>query len=299
MLAKDFNFATGEILRSKFKRERRKRGIPAKGQVREFTNIENKETYFSPRVGILDCETLPAETLTFGLYDQNIGIEQVISDICLLSWSGKFLNEIEVYSDTLTSIEAPIKDTRRIVKSCWDFMSNCDVIIGHNLIAFDGKLMNTFFLKYNLPPLKYVAVDTLLIARNNFRFSSNKLSFINRQLNIRDKICNEGFALWRKCLQGDPISLDIIKKYNIGDVFSTEELFYRIRPYVKNFNIALYNDIEEYQCPVCGSQDLKSDGFYYTPAGKFESLRCQSCKCISRKKQNLLYKDKKKSLLIN
>ena len=88
-------------------------------------------------------------------------------------------------------------------------------------------------------------------------------------------------------------------EYNIGDIYSTEELFYKVRPYVRNFNVALYNETLTNQCPVCGSTDLKSEGFYYTPAGKWESVRCQECKCISRKKQNLFDKHKKRSLLIN
>jgi hypothetical protein len=262
-------------------------------------NIVQKESSELPRVGVLDLESLPMVCYTFEMYNVNIGIEQVISEVCLLSWAGKFLNEPEVYSDILTKEEAPVKDMERIVKSCWEFMSKCNVLIGHNFLSFDGKMMNTFFLKYNLPPLKYVAVDTLLVARNNFRFSSNKLGFINRELGIREKISNEGFKLWRLCHEGDQKSLDTMLEYNIGDVYSTESLFYKVRPYIKNFNVALYNEIEEYQCPVCGSQDLKSNGYYYTSAGKYESIICLDCNCVSRKKQNLLDKDKKKKLLIN
>jgi hypothetical protein len=282
-----------EVLRCRFRRERKKLGIHKEDK------IIKKETYSSPRVGILDIETLPAETLNFSLFSQDMGVEQVISDVCLLSWAGKFLNEPDIYSDILTSKEAPKKDTKRIVSSCHDFMSKCDVIIGHNFVAFDAKLMNTFFLKYDFQPLKYTAVDTLLVARNSFRFSSNKLAFINRQLGIREKISNDGFVLWRRCLQGDQESLDAMMEYNIGDIFSTEQLFYKIRPYIKNFNVALYNEIDEYQCPVCGSLNLKSNGFYFSPSGKWESVVCEDCKCVSRKKQNLLDKEKRKSLLVN
>jgi hypothetical protein len=297
-LALIYGYASGEVLRSAFKRERKKRGLPSKNELNQ-PEILSKVEYKSPRVGVLDIETLPAETLTFALFDQNISLEQVLTDVCLLSWAGKFLNEPEVYSDILTSKEAPKKDTKRIVKTCWDFMSKCDVIIGHNLISFDGKLMNTFFLENNFVPIKYTPVDTLLVAKTNFRFSSNKLAFINRQLGIREKLSNEGFVLWRRCLQGDQESLDIMMEYNIGDIFSTEQLFYKIRPYVKSFNVALYNEIDDYQCPVCGSLKLKSNGFYFTSAGKWESVVCEDCNCVSRKKDNLLDKDKRKHLLVN
>jgi RNA polymerase subunit RPABC4/transcription elongation factor Spt4 len=125
------------------------------------------------------------------------------------------------------------------------------------------------------------------------------MGFINHQLGIREKVSNEGFPLWRKCSEGDQEALTKMLNYNIGDVFATEDLFYKLRPYIKNINMALYNEIIEAQCPVCGSLDLTSEGFYYTSAGRWESMRCNNCKSLSRKKQNLLSTEKKKSLLIN
>ena len=160
--------------------------------------------------------------------------------------------------------------------------------------------MNTFFLKHNLPPLKYITIDTLLIARNNFRFDSNKMKFINQKLNIKQKIDNSGFSLWRDCHKGIQSALDSMSEYNIGDVYSTEELYYILRPYIKNFNVALYNTIDTYQCPNCGGTDLKKmDHLYPTSAGLWESVRCEECHGVYRKKTNLLDKEKKKSLLIN
>ena len=291
--AKKFGFSSSEALRSSFRRERKRRGLK-----RNLEIVEKKEI-LRPRVGVIDIETLPAIVYVFRLFDQNISPEQVISDVCLLSWAGKYLNESNIYSDIMTSEESKKRLDKRIVESCWKFMNSCDVIIGHNWSGFDGKILNILFLQYNLPPLKYVTVDTLLCAKKNFRFSSNSLSFINKRLEIRDKITNEGFLLWRKCSEGNKESLDTMMEYNIGDIFSTEQLFYKLRPYIRNFNVALYNEIEENQCPVCGSKNLKIEGFYYTSAGKWESVRCQDCQCISRKKNNLFTKEKKKSLLIN
>jgi uncharacterized protein YprB with RNaseH-like and TPR domain len=286
-----YGYSSVEKMRSAFRREKSRRLIP------EVAPIFNKD---SPRVAIFDIETLPAVTYTWQLYDQNIGVEQVIQEISLCSWAAKFLNEAIIYSDCLSVSEALTRDEERITRSCWKFLSGVDVLVGHNITNFDNKLMNTFFLKYNLPPLKYILVDTLVIAKANFRFSSNKLTFINRILGIRDKISNEGFPLWKKCCEGDQESLDIMLNYNIGDIYSTEGLFYRFRPYIKNLNVSLYNEIEEMQCPVCGSKNLNIEGFYYTGnAGKYESVRCLDCNCISRKKENLLTKEKRKGLLIN
>ena len=252
-----------------------------------------------PRIGLLDIETLPAEAFVWSLYNVNVSTEQVKSGTGFLSWAGKFLNEPDIYSDILTSAEAMEKDDERITKSCWDFLSKCDVVVGHNLIDFDAKVARTFFLQYGLPPLKYVMVDTLKIARRNFRFDSNKMAFINRKLGIKEKIENEGFPLWRDCREGDSVALGKMLDYNIGDVLALEDLYYKVRPYISHINVALYNEIEEQQCPVCGCHSLKKIGFYMTPAGKWDSLRCSNCQCVSRGKYNYLTKEKKKSLLIN
>jgi hypothetical protein len=252
----------------------------------------------SPKVAVLDIETLPMVCYSWGLFDQNISIDQVIRDSCMLSWAGKYLNSHEMFSDVMTPDEAISRDSTRITKSIWEFLHNADVVIGHNFAGFDFKYINTEFLKHDLPPLRYIIIDTFLIAKQNFRFASNKMKYINDQLGIRNKVDNDGFPLWKGCSDGDANSLKVMLEYNCGDIGATEELFYRVRPYVKGFNVSLYNEMATEQCPVCGSDRVKHEGWYYTPAGMWESMRCASCKCLSRKKENHLDKEKRKTLLV-
>lgn len=253
----------------------------------------------TPRVAVVDIETLPMVIYAWGLWDKYNAIEQVIQDGCILSWAGKWLNESTVYSDVLTPEEAILRDTHRIVKSLRDFLAEADVVIGHNYAQFDQRIINTEFLKANLPPLKYVVVDTFQVARLNFRFGSNKMKFINEQLGLKQKMDNDGFPLWKACSEGDASSLQTMLEYNCEDIGATEDLFYKVRPYVRNLNVALYNELDAQQCPVCGATDLRKEGYYYTPAGKWDSLRCGNCGCVARGKTNLFDKYKKKSLVVN
>ncbi len=292
-----YDFKDSEDLRDKFRKECKKRKITFEHN--SMDEKENVNRFPGPRVAVCDIETLPIVSYNWGIWDQNISLDQIISDGCMLGWAGKFLNESKMYSDILTPKEVKNRDTSRIAKSIWEFLSTADVVIGHNYSQFDVKYINTEFLRHNLPPLKYTIVDTLQVAKQNFRFSSNKMKFLNDQLGIRNKIDTSGFELWRLCDQGDEKALKEMLEYNIGDIGATEELFYKVRPYVRNFNVALYNTLETEQCPVCGSVNLKESGYYYTSAGQWESIRCQDCKCVSRRKTNLLTKTKKKALLIN
>jgi hypothetical protein len=286
---KDWGYSGGVALRSAWRKEKARR---------EKLIIIQEKNISIPRIGIADIETLPNEVYVWKLFDQNVNISQIIRDTCLLSWAGKFLNESEMYSDVLTSDEAIERKDERIVKSVWDFLSKCDAVVGHNWTNFDGKILNSLFLLYDLPPLHYKIIDTLMIAKNNFRFTSNKLEFINSKLGIRNKISNDGFPLWAACCKGEENALKEMQLYNIGDIHSSESLFYKMRPYVKNFNVSLYNEIDECQCPVCGNQEFETLGFYYTSNGKYESLRCKKCHGISRKKENLLDKSKRKNILM-
>lgn len=253
----------------------------------------------TPRIGLFDVETLPLTGFAWQLWDVNFSPEQVISGTGLLGWAGKFLNDSIVFSDILTPKEAKVKDDERIAKSCWEFVSKCDILVGHNLIDFDFRVINTYFLKHNLPPLKPILVDTLKIAKRNFRFDSNKMQWINKYLGIKQKIETEGFPLWRKCSEGEQEALITMQEYNEGDVLALEDLYYKLRPYIRNINVSLYNEGDISQCPVCGSENVKEEGTYYTPAGRWFSYRCQSCKCLSRGKDNSLPKGKRKKLLIN
>jgi hypothetical protein len=295
-LAKEYGFSSGESIRASFKRERRARGLPNKNQIQNNIVIENKPKN-TPRIGVMDCETLPILSYNWALFDQNISIGQIVKDMSLLSWSGKYLNESKIYSDILLSSECENRLDQRIVQSAHDFISSCDIIIGHNWSEFDGKIFNTLFLEYGFSPVKYKTIDTLAIAKFNFRFTSRKLEFINNKLGIRNKISTEGFALWARCDRGDQEALNTMLEYNIGDIYATEQLFYKIRPYVNNINVALYNEIEECQCPNCGNLELQHEGYYLTKVSKFESLRCLKCGAVSRRRDNLVSKEKRKNLL--
>lgn len=289
-LAKKYGYSDGEKIRSQFKHEREKRGIKKDSQ-----NIVEELRKSGAVIGVLDIEMLPAISFSWGLFDQNIAINQVIEDVCLLSWAGKYLNDSKMYSDVLTPKEAIARNPERIAQSAWEFVNSCNFLIGHNFRSYDSKHLNSAFLLY-CKPVKYQIIDTLEIAKNNFKFMSNKLKFINDKLGIRNKIENEGFPLWRACSEGQKSSLDTMLEYNIGDIIATENLYYKLRPFMaKHPNLAKFNEIETEQCPVCTSESLTVEGRY----DMYESVRCDVCGALSRRKVNLLTKNKRKVLLVS
>ena len=155
-----------------------------------------------PVAVVMDIEYLPMKFYGFNLFDTYVSPDQVIENACFLSWCGKYLYDDTMYGDILTPKEAINRDASRITKSAFEFLKNADIAIGHNFRNYDAKYLNTCFLEY-AKPLRYRIIDTLEVAKNNFKFASNKLSFINKKLGIREKISNEGLPLWIKCSDGD------------------------------------------------------------------------------------------------
>lgn len=251
-----------------------------------------------PRVVVLDVETLPMIKYAWSLWDQHGSPEEIIKPSCMLSWAGKTLNDPEIVSDIMTVEEVESRDTERMVHALWDYLHDADVVIGHNFSDFDRRVINSEFLKYRLPPIEYTVVDTLSVYKRNFKSDSNKMKYLNEEYELSRKVDNEGFPLWKKCDQGDPKALKLMLEYNEGDILSTEDLYYLLRPYVKNVNLALYVDDTTTRCRVCGSENLTvQDKQYSTPAGLWDSFRCEDCGALARGKDNRLSKSKRKSLL--
>lgn len=294
-LAEKYGFETGEGLRLKFKKERRKRGIN-----KENAGVVNKPNNQEVSIIVFDIELSPLRCFAFDIWEQNIGVDQIISESFMLSWSAKFLNKADLFFGVVTPDEAIKGNDYRITKSIWDLLNSAQILIGHNIRDFDLKKLNVRFLAHGLPPLsKSQIVDTLLVARQNFSFPSNSLKFLNKALGIKQKQETEGFNLWRKCMEGDKQALDDMNSYCQGDVLATEDLYFKIRPFVRAHpNLALYFDTNEERCPNCGSTTMRNGGYYYTPAGKYASMRCE-CGAVSRSKQNELEKEKRKSLMVN
>ena len=292
-LAIELNYKDGEYLRSDFKHERSRRGLL----------LNKKELLYDndnfPKICVFDIEFAPMQVYTFGLWDQNITPDKIITDGYVLCWSAKMLNDPKIELDVIEPFLSKDGDDYDVIQHIHQYLDKCQIVIGHNIKEYDLKTLNTRFLYYGFYPLsQFQVIDTLTVAKNNFRFPSNSLKYINKFLDIKQKDETEGFQLWKNCTQGDEESLSKLGKYCKNDVLATEELYYKFRPYIKTHpNMGLYFETTEPICKNCGSKNLMSNGFYYTNVSKYESVRCGSCGALGRKKDNLVSKEQRKALV--
>jgi hypothetical protein len=247
----------------------------------------------TPKILIFDLETAPVRAYVWGLWKQNVYIDQIISEWFLLGYSCKWLGEDNVYSNILTPDEVKCEGDFRLVIELWEFLDQADYVIAHNAKRFDVPRVKSRFIVHGLTPTSYYQqIDTLEVAKKEFGFSSNKLESLARIFGFEGKKSTD-FKLWSDCMDGDPIALKYMEEYNRQDVLLLEKVYLKLRPYIKSHpNWNLYTDTNDALCPSCGSNDLLEDGHYFTQTGKYVTYKCSGCGAISRKRKTVLPKEK-------
>jgi hypothetical protein len=161
-----------------------------------------------------------------------------------------------------------------------DILDEADIAIAHNGNKFDRKMANRFFVKsYITPPSPYKNIDTLQVARGEFKFQSNSLRDLAEFLDIGTKETITYADLEDDFMTDNPSlkTRKLMEKYNKKDVELLEAIYLRLRPFIKNHpNIG---DILHLHgaCPKCGSTDLQKRGFNNVAAGPKQRYQCMNC----------------------
>jgi len=260
-----------------------------------------------PKTLILDIETAPLTAYVWRVWKENVGVSQIKNDWFILCWAAKWINEDRIFYDALPRYEKHYKknpeDDTKILEDLWKLINMADVVVAHNAKKFDVPKINSRFLMtgYN-PPSPYKILDTLILAKAVFGFSTNKLAYLARFLKVGDKMTDHNFSLWEGCLRGDEESWKYMIEYNLNDTVILEEIYKKLRPWSKRHpNYGLYVDdtVPVPRCPACGSSNLKYDGNAYTTVGKFKRYECKDCHKSSRGRKSILTKLEKDALITN
>ena len=237
-----------------------------------------------PKILMFDIETTPMPVWVWSFGKQYVPHTNIVKDAegtqrfwYVLSWAAKWLYDDNTMSDVLTPEEAVGRDDKRIIESIWKLLDEADIVVAHNGDRFDIRKLNARFILNGMnPPSPYKSIDTLKIARKEFAFSSNKQDFLTKSFGVSEKLKTE-FQLWIDCMDGNKERLAEMLKYNKRDVIGLEQVYLRLRPYIKNHpNLGILMD--DNVCPSCGSKHLKvSDATYFTSSNEFPVYRCGGC----------------------
>lgn len=252
------------------------------------------------KVLLLDIETAPILGYVWGLWENNVALNQIAKDWHLLAWAAKWLNEEEIFYQDQRKAKK-IEDDKKLLQGIWKLLDEADVIITQNGKRFDEKKLNARFILNGMqPPAPYKHIDTKQIASRRFAFTSNKLEYMSEKLDLKHKKLKHGkfpgFELWRECLAGNQEAWKEMEVYNKHDVLALEELYKKLIPWDK-FNSNTMRDGLNNQC-MCGSTMFMKYGHVYTNAGKFQRYKCKGCGAPYRDKVNELDEIKRLTLKV-
>lgn len=251
------------------------------------------------KVLIFDIETAPSLAYVWRFFKENISAKQVKENGYMLSFAAKWLGEEGVmYRDCRTHNEA------KLLKQMCDLLDQADVVIAHNGDRFDISTIRGRCLVHNLnPPEPFKSIDTLKVAKSQFRFESNSLEYLADLLGCSSKMTNRkfpGFELWAEVLKDNPEAWEELRVYNIQDVHVLEEVYLKMRPWITNHpNLALMDGSLDTRCTKCTSSHIHYRGYAHTNVSRFRKFQCQDCGGWGRERVNQMSKEEKEALATN
>src|ERR1039457_4983382 len=212
-----------------------------------------------------DVETSPNIVATFGLFNQNIGINQILTPSKVICWAAKFYDEKQVrFASTFHDGE------ETMVKQMHEILEQTESVITYNGNSFDLPQMARMFQSYDLkPPAPSRRIDLYRTVKSVFKFPSSKLDYVCQELGIGAKTAHAGMDLWLKCMENDTAAWNLMRQYNRNDVVLTEKLYDKLLPWIPNHpseSVDTGGDV----CPNCGSFDLQRRGFSTTKTAKYQ-----------------------------
>jgi DNA polymerase elongation subunit (family B) len=246
------------------------------------------------KILLLDIETSPNVAHVWGIWQQNVGLSQLLESSYTMCYSAKWLGDDQIYFDSVQKSEP-----KSMLEGIHGLLEQADAVVHYNGTKFDMPTLNKEFIIHKMdPPPPIKQIDLLRVVKSQFRFPSNKLDYVAQRLSLGKKKDHEGHILWVKCMNGDKKAWKTMEEYNIQDVILLEKLYKKLLPWIKspiNLNI-MKKDRNGFDCPTCGKASLISKGFSYTTTGAYQRYHCKACGAFSVDKRSVIPHAKLKHL---
>ena len=152
--------------------------------------------------------------------------------------------------DVMFAAEWEVGGYDAFMREVWSWVDEADILIGHNMAAFDSKHLMSGWAEMGLPaPSPFKVIDTLKIARGSLNMESNTLDSLAKRLGVESKSDKYDVRVAQAAVNGDREAQARIEDYNRGDIVASEALFDRLRPYAKGIpHLGMWTD-DEMACP--------------------------------------------------
>lgn len=248
----------------------------------QFKGAVQKDT----RVLFYDIENTSIQIEAWRTYQADA--IRVTREWYILSIAYKWQHEKKPHVMTLADFPGFAKnprDDKALLEAFFPIFDSADIVIAHNGNYHDQRKLSARLVYHNLgPPSPYAQLDTYLLAKRRFAFTSNRLDALAQYFGIEGKKdCPPD--IWQRCMEGDPKAFKVMGRYNKHDVVILEKVYEKLRAWQPNHPYIgvsgprrkRFSAMEGLDCPRCGSDRLSSKGWRETAASYYRQYQCLDC----------------------
>lgn len=237
----------------------------------------------SPKILVLDIETLPNAGYFFQLYKENNNFETITKERSILTFSYKWLGEAKAKGISVLTFHRPGTkfdpyNDKELVRRICDILKQADFIIAHYGDKFDMRMIRARAVINGLKsPPPVAQIDTYKLCKKHFNLNANRLDYLGKVLGLGRKIPMR-WENWQRCAEGDKEAIKEMLKYNKQDVELLEKVFLHIQPHVETkINHNLFVDKSNLICHTCGSDKIQKRGYLMNKISRRQRYSCQDC----------------------
>lgn len=227
---------------------------------------------------VWDIETRPAH-VEMDVYDLKlrnpyINHRNVTQPGGMVAWGAHWLHEPGTvhYAD----IHDPNMHER-----LWELLDAASFDVTYNGIRFDHHKVRGYFARIGMPPPRPSRPIDLIRTVRTFGLESNSLEYACRMFDTEHKKLAEqtgGANNWRGVIAGDPTARSLMRRYCVGDVRATADLYLSLLPWIPAHpHVGFSAHDQELRCPRCGSDDHHDVGVWQAQVVRYRQHRCGNC----------------------
>lgn len=194
----------------------------------------------------------------------------------------KWLGEKEAHViriDDTPEFKKDRTNDKAVLKKFFEQLTKADMWVTWNGKRFDTRFLNGRHLLQGLPPLPNTHHwDGLLVSREAFAFTSNRLANIQEQVGCEDTKSALSKRMWQLAIAGDKKALDYVADHCKRDVLVTESVYLKLRSVgTKSPNQCILTENPD-ACPRCGTAGkLIKNGTRAAAKKRHTRYQCTAC----------------------
>lgn len=252
-----------------------------KAVLRGKVKMHKSKRYAAKPIKVLtyDIETSFVLARVWGTGKQYVGHDAIQDETQIITVAYKWLGDNKVH---YLEWSRKKKSDKKLMKAFLEEYNQADMVIGWNNNSFDNKIVNSRAMKYGLEVNTRVkSFDIMRQVKSVFRLPSYSMAYVSKYLGLGGKLQHNGIKMWEDIAWGSKKdykqSMAMMIKYNVQDVALTEEIFYKLRPYLKSVtHMGVLTGKSKMTCPHCGGDHGKLYRTQVTAGGAIQ--RIMKCK---------------------